>query len=215
MNEIVSLYVLTAVAAAFLGGVYGERWRARLARQRHKATTTEVRNAKRLAVAPSGARLTDAAEQLRTVMGAAFEARRLLSKTEAKIMYAAERAITDQGLSWRVMGQVSLGEILTTPDPRAYAAINSKRVDLLLIQRSGQPIAAIEYQGEGHYQSNAAARDAVKKEALRRAGVRYIEITPDHGPLDLAREIARLAATLESGSQSSPPCAARSFPAQG
>lgn len=52
----------------------------------------------------------------------------------------------------------------------------------------------IEYQGEGHHQSAAAARDAVKKEALRRAGVGYIEVTPQHTAADLAREIARHAA---------------------
>jgi hypothetical protein len=34
----------------------------------------------------------------------------------------------------------------------------------------------------------------VKKEALRRAGVGYIEVTPQHAAQDLAREIARLAA---------------------
>ncbi|CAN7543543.1 DUF2726 domain-containing protein [Phenylobacterium sp. LjRoot225] len=200
MQEIVSLYVFVAVSGAFVCGVYCERWRAQLARQRRKASPTEHRTTSiaRLATPPSPALRTDAVEQLRTVMGATFETRPLLSKTEAKVLYAAEKAIADQGLSWRVMGQVSLGEILATPDAQAYAAINSKRVDLLLIQRSGRPIAAIEYQGQGHYQSQAAARDAVKKEALRRAGVRYIEITPDHRPPDLAHEIARLAATLDA-----------------
>jgi len=68
------------------------------------------------------------------------------------------------------MAQVSLGEVLSSPDARAYSAINSKRVDLLIVSRSGDPIAAIEYQGHGHYQGTAAARDAVKKEALRKAG---------------------------------------------
>jgi hypothetical protein len=199
MQEFVALYLFVAVAGAFICGVSSERWRARLARGNYKAKSTNRGVAfVRPAIRPPPAPPADAAEQLRVVMGATFESRPLLSKTEARVLYAAEKAIADQGLSWRVMGQVSLGEILATPDPQAYAAINSKRVDLLLIQRSGRPIAAIEYQGEGHYQSHAAARDAVKKEALRRAGVQYIEITPDHRPPDLAHEIARLAATLET-----------------
>jgi hypothetical protein len=58
--------------------------------------------------------------------------------------------------------------VLSSPDARAYSANNSKRVDLLLASRSGDPIGAIEYQGHGHYQGTAAARDAVKKEALRK-----------------------------------------------
>lgn len=91
------------------------------------------------------------------------------------------------------MAQVSLGEVLSSSDPRAYAAINSKRVDMLIITSRGVPIAAIEYQGEGHYQGSAAARDAVKKEALRKAGVRYIEMTPEHSPSDLANEMLRIA----------------------
>jgi hypothetical protein len=91
------------------------------------------------------------------------------------------------------MAQVSLGEVLSSPDARAYSAINSKRVDLLIVSRSGDPIAAIEYHGHGHYQGTAAARDAVKKEALRKAGVRYIEVTPESGTADMTREILRIA----------------------
>jgi hypothetical protein len=91
------------------------------------------------------------------------------------------------------MAQVSLGEVLSSPDARAYGAINSKRVDLLIVSRSGDPIAAIEYQGHGHYQGTAAARDAVKKEALRKAGVRYIAVTPESSTEDMARKISRIA----------------------
>src|SRR5215471_16926325 len=68
------------------------------------------------------------------------------------------------------------------------------RSDRHRVQRSaGWPLAAVEYQGNGHYRGTAAARDAVKKEALRKAGVRYIAVTPDSGTEDMAREIARIA----------------------
>ena len=126
-------------------------------------------------------------------MGANFEKRRLLSKPESRVLYAAERAIREEKLAWRVMAQVSLGEVLASPDARAYGAINSKRVDILIVSSSGVPIAAIEYQGNGHYQGSAAARDAVKKEALRRAGVRYMEVTPEHDLDERARELVRAA----------------------
>src|SRR6516225_10416481 len=126
-------------------------------------------------------------------MGARFEKRRLLSRSEAHVVYAAERAINTADLKWRLMAQVSLGEVLSSPDARAYSAINSKRVDLLIVSRFGDPIAAIEYQGHGHYQGTAVVRDAVKKEALRKAGVRYIEVTPQSGTADMTREILRIA----------------------
>jgi len=41
-------------------------------------------------------------------------------------------------------------------------------------------VLAVEYQGNGHYQGTAAARDAIKKEALRKAGVRYLEVSAHH-----------------------------------
>ena len=199
--------VIIAIAAvAFLAGRFSKLstrrtssgFRAELARQawwkrrwrRDQARTSE-------GVVPFSP-VTDPAEQLRFVMAARFEKRRLLSRSEAHVLYAAEKAINAADLKWRVMAQVSLGEVLSSPDARAYSAINSKRVDLLIVSRFGDPIAAIEYQGHGHYQGTAAARDAVKKEALRKAGVRYIEVTPENGPEDMTREISRIARSLDA-----------------
>ena len=54
------------------------------------------------------------------------------------------------------------------------------------------PLHAIEYQGGGHHQGTAAARDAVKKEALRRAGVGYVEVVPGDTPAELRRVVERL-----------------------
>src|SRR5262249_7703485 len=55
----------------------------------------------------------DPIEQLRIVAHAHFETRRLLSKSEARVLYAAEDAVKEAKLPWRVMAQVSLGEILS------------------------------------------------------------------------------------------------------
>ena len=183
------LFVL--IFGAVVVGIHAERWRARSNRRMWTARKSLRSGGSGNAPHP----ITDATEQLRTVMDARFEKRRLLSKSEARIFFAVERAIRDAKRPWRAMAQVCLGEILSSPDTRAYSAINSKRVDILVISNSGEPIAAIEYQGEGHYQGSAPARDAVKKEALRRAGVRYLEFTPEHGPADIAREITRLPTT--------------------
>jgi hypothetical protein len=35
-------------------------------------------------------------------------------------------------------------------------------------------------RGNGHYRRDAAARDAVKKEALRKAGAEYLEVREFH-----------------------------------
>jgi hypothetical protein len=66
-------------------------------------------------------------------------------------------------------------------------------VDLLLVDEDCEPRHAIEYQGGGHHQGTAAARDAVKREALRRAGVGYHEVVAGQTtPAELRRLIERI-----------------------
>lgn len=122
------------------------------------------------------AKVPDAADQLRIVMAADFAIQSLLNKSEARLFWELDKMVQARNSGWQVMAQVSLGEILRTKDKSAYLSINSKRVDLLLVDGDCQPIAAIEYQGGAHHQGAAAARDAVKKEALRRAGIGYHEV---------------------------------------
>lgn len=78
------------------------------------------------------------------------------------------------------MAQVSLGEFLSSRDKDAFLAVNSKRVDFALMDEKCCVRHALEYQGTGHHQGSAAARDAVKKEALRKAGIGYHEIVAGH-----------------------------------
>jgi hypothetical protein len=136
---------------------------------------------------------SDAADQLRIVMQATFTIRPLLNKHEARVFKELDRFVINCNPGWQVMAQVSLGEILRCQDATAYSCINSKRVDLLLMDGDCQPRHAIEYQGAAHYQSAAAARDAVKKEALRRAGIGYHEVLAGHTtPAELRRLVEKL-----------------------
>jgi hypothetical protein len=109
-------------------------------------------------------------------MKARFEKRRLLSPSEYRAFKIIEEDVAAERRGHRVFAQVSLGEILQSPSPSAFRAINSKRVDILIVDRGGWPLLAAEFQGNGHHQGTAAARDAIKKEALRKAGVGYIEV---------------------------------------
>ncbi|WP_198373300.1 DUF2726 domain-containing protein [Roseomonas rosulenta] len=138
-------------------------------------------------------RQPDAADQLRIVMGAAFSAQPLLNKSEARVLKELERFVEDCNPQWQVMAQVSVGEILRSKDTAAFTCINSKRVDLLLIDGEYMPRHALEYQGWGHHQGTAAARDAVKKEALRRAGIGYHEVVAGQTtPSELRRLVEKL-----------------------
>ncbi len=134
-----------------------------------------------------------AADQLKVVMTASFRARPLLNKAEAQVFAALDRVVIARNSQWQVMAQVSLGEFLSTESPQAYLCINSKRVDFALMDANAQVRHALEYQGRGHYQGSAAARDAVKKEALRKAGIGYHEIIAGHTtPGELKRLIDKL-----------------------
>jgi hypothetical protein len=203
--------ILIAFGCLF-AGIGLERWRARMARaewqRRNRTRTLPTRQSPALSPwgqsverRPDLSKPLDPAEQLRLVSEASFEPRRLLSHTEARVLTAAETAIAAAKLPWRVMAQVSLGEVLASPEPRAFRAVNAKRVDLLLVKEDWMPLAAVEYQGQGHYQGTAPTRDAIKKEALRKAGVRYVEVTTEHGPEDLAAEILRIARVEETKPQ--------------
>ncbi len=191
MLDVQTLAIAAAIFAAFICGKLGRRWRfGKTSRSADKG------GQKRPSTFPRPVNLVrfpDSSDQLRVVMASTFQRRKLMSRNEARVFQQVEKAAREAGHGWRVMAQVSLGEILSSPDERAYSAINSKRVDILLISRTGEPLAAIEYQGTGHYLGSAAARDAVKREALRRAGVGFIEVKPEHGAEDVAREILRLA----------------------
>jgi hypothetical protein len=135
----------------------------------------------------------DAADQLRIVMGASFAIQPLLNKGEARVFRELDHMVIGRNPGWQVMAQVSLGEILRCKDADAYGCINSKRVDLLLVDEECQPRHAIEYQGAAHHQTTAAARDAVKKEALRRAGIGYHEVVAGHTtPSELRRLVEKL-----------------------
>ena len=135
-----------------------------------------------------------AAEQLKAVSRASFTSRPLLNKSEGKVFDALDAAVIARNPRWQVMAQVSLGEFLASPDKDAYFAVNSKRVDFALMDENCCVRHVIEYQGSGHHTSDCAdARDAVKKAALRKAGIGYHEVVAGHTtPAELRALVEKL-----------------------
>ncbi len=134
-----------------------------------------------------------AVDQLRHVMRAKFTARALLNQGEQRLLTVLDKALAEGSPGWRAMGQVSLGEILASPDKDAYFAVNSKRVDLLIVDAECRPLHAVEFQGKGHHMGeNTAARDAVKREALRRAGIGYVEVVSGDTPAEVREMVRKL-----------------------
>jgi hypothetical protein len=199
---------LLLIAILFVGAILGifvekfVNWQNRREWRRRRERRGQVVpfQPKQDAIVP---KVPDAADQLRTVMKAEFKAQPLLNRSEARLFKAIDKWVIDLRPGWQVMAQVSLGEILKCEDKDAYACINSKRVDLLIVDDECRPLHAIEYQGGAHFKGAhaTAARDAVKKEALRRAGIGYVEVVAGDTPAELRRVVERLVGKSAANAQ--------------
>jgi hypothetical protein len=187
LDRPMSLFVVLALGAAI--GIGVERITGHFDAQRRKAYWRGRNDAKRKsrvvlanpAERKAAAEADFAADQLKIVSTADFTARALLNRSEANVFAALDKAVIARNPAWQVMAQVSLGEFLASPNNDAFFAINSKRVDFALMDERCCVRHALEYQGNGHHLGpSAAARDAVKKEALRKAGIGYHEVVAGH-----------------------------------
>ena len=177
MSNPLLLFLGVVVAVLFVATEWSKPGRKQFYRRRRSGYRPNLKVVTKDGEDPA---LATAAEQLRTVMGADFKSQALLNRPEAAVFKALDEAVIARNPRWQVMAQVSLGEFLRSPSRKAYLAVNSKRVDFALMDENCRVVHALEYQGNGHHQGSAAARDAVKKEALRKAGIGYHEVVAGH-----------------------------------
>ena len=144
-------------------------------------------------------RLGEPTAQMEFISKVDFEARPLLNRPEYRILRILEAVAQDTPGGLRVMAQTSLGEVLA-PQPAsgsqeardlAFRSINSKRLDFLVIDAYGMPVLAVEYQGHGHFSDTTFMRDAVKREVLRKAGIRLLEVPAVFDAEDLERDVRK------------------------
>ncbi len=123
--------------------------------------------------------------QLSALRSSKIVPKKPINKTAYRVMVDLERELRARAPKARVLAEVGMGGFLSTggggdllpEDREAFSAFVAKRVDFLVIDGFGNPAFAVEFQGGGHYLGDTAAgRDAVKKEALRLAGVELVEI---------------------------------------
>lgn len=137
--------------------------------------------------------LADPERQLSAIAKVSFEKSRILNTSEYRVLVALEKIIEEVGQGHRVMAQTSLGELIKPRNNSgdwkerkdAFSSINSKRLDFAVVDKFGLLALAVEYQGSGHYHTSAFMRDAVKREALRRANVPFIEVKKGTTPSEL------------------------------
>ncbi|EGP02549.1 hypothetical protein AAUPMG_12791, partial [Pasteurella multocida subsp. multocida str. Anand1_goat] len=113
--------------------------------------------------------------KLEILSKAEFKKSSLMNKSEYALFTRLKTLLDTQqnGKYFQLFSQVAMGEFIQSDDYHAFHLINNKRVDFLIIDKDCQPIVAIEYQGNGHYQNNAVERDAIKKESCRKANIDY------------------------------------------
>ncbi len=128
-------------------------------------------------------------DQLVIVQKGKYHKRRLLNGEEYQLFKMLEDWIASQQGPHRLFAQVSLGEILGSEGKLAYACVNSKRCDFVVVDGRGYPVVAIEYQGAGHYGSNSDERDFVKQKALESAGVQLVQVFDDFIWADVRAEL--------------------------
>ena len=144
-------------------------------------------------------RLGDPTAQMEFISKVDFKPRPLLNRSEYRILRILEEVSQDIPGGHRVMAQTSLGEVLApqmasgskAARDLAFRSINSKRLDFLVIDGYGMPVLAVEYQGHGHYNDRTFMHDAVKREAVRKAGIRFLEIRAEYEAKDLENEIRK------------------------
>jgi hypothetical protein len=154
---------------------------------------------------PRDGGIADPKNQLEAIAKVDFERQRLLNASERRVFIALEAMVAELGAGHRVMAQTSVGELLRPKAASgdwklrkdAYASINSKRFDFAVVDADGMLALAVEYQGEGHHQEKAFMRDAVKREACRRAGVPFLEVEKGMKPAELRQRVMGILAPGE------------------
>ena len=204
LHEGLSLVLLT------LSGVFVFLWIRTLFRQRirraargrrfARAAPGEIVRLDDSTGRPGPASMADPRDQMIAIASVPFETVPLLNKEEFRLLPLIEAVVRAHGDGHRVMAQTSLGELIrpsgdfaTTGMRRAaHASINSKRLDFAIVDRRGHMAVAIEYHGSGHYHGTSFMRDAVKREAIRKAGVPFLEVPADFVAEEIAQRLREI-----------------------
>lgn len=131
--------------------------------------------------------MTDPNKQFEYISRVEFEPLPLLNKSEYRVLLHLEAAVKEVQSGFRVMAQTNMGEIIRPKRNSAasrdldgaFASINSKRLDFVVINQRGFPVLAVEYHGRGHFHAKTFMRDAVKREVLRKSNIQFLEISAD------------------------------------
>ncbi len=193
---IIEMVIFSAAVFGLLVGLLAER--VRMERRRPAKARGKVPAPTGLAFGIGEAgdtRFSGTAEdvaRLRTVSDSRFAPRRFLSEVWAQRLNDIEELVADLGENWRVIPFVALDQILASSDEAANRAIAGQRVDMLIVTAAHMPVGAIQYRPVADMEEQEALRDALRTEALRRAGVACLQLRPIDGHFALRDALSQL-----------------------
>lgn len=133
---------------------------------------------------------TDPRQQLFIVEKSVYNRKRLINKEAFPVFATVEAFFAEQGGRYRVLPELCLGAVLECDSRDGFHCVNSKRLDVGVVDAYGFLVAAIEYHGSGHHlDGTAAMRDQVKRRALQKAGIELIEVYPGEKVEDLRHKL--------------------------
>ncbi|CAM3177524.1 DUF2726 domain-containing protein [Komagataeibacter xylinus] len=150
--------------------------------------------------------LSDPQNQLRFIDECSLKAVPSVNREAVRVLYAIDEWIKVCQPDWRFAFEVAMGSFIKTPyapddqrQKRAFNSYSGKRVDFLLIDRFGNPVLVVEYNGSGHDLSgDADARMAVKRLALQKAGIPLLEIPERMGKPDIFAALSEKTVMFEA-----------------
>ncbi|MFA0077696.1 DUF2726 domain-containing protein [Vibrio artabrorum] len=125
---------------------------------------------------PASQKTTEQKSHLDLVSYSDYSTSRLMNSGEFRLYSLIKRIVEPEYL---VFPQVALGEVLSSNPKAGHKAINAKRVDLMIFNKSGHAVVAVEFNGRGkngHFQGDYEDRDAIKRLALTKAGVYFLPV---------------------------------------
>ena len=107
-----------------------------------------------------------------------YKKKSLLNEPERKVSWELDKLL---GKKYDIHYQVSLGEVLNGIGNESHSVINSKRSDFTITGKNKfTAVAVIEHQGYGHFKNaEHAIRTEIKKTALNKADIKFIEVFSD------------------------------------
>lgn len=141
--------------------------------------------------------LSNPKDQMEAIVSISFERKPLVDREAVPLLRAVEMICREIDPGLRVHAQVCLGEAIT-PRRRGVLAekvqwaadsIAGKSLDFAVFDRDGMIVAALEFEGSKQQPSRSFLRDAVKREAIRKAGVAFLEVERAYSVEELTRQL--------------------------